>query len=74
MPPPLAFRRSLAKAIATGNIIDELFYSLEAHRMRAASPDNPEPTAEGLAAWEGLRVEFGAILLAHLDAYDQKET
>jgi hypothetical protein len=71
---PPQFRRCLAKAITTGSMINDLFYRLEVHRLRAASPDNPKPTPEGLAGWDGLRVEFGEILLAHLDAYDQKET
>jgi hypothetical protein len=59
----------MAKAIAAQKITDELFYCLDSYR-----PGSPKPTLESLAGWEPLRAVFGEILLAHLDAYDQKET
>jgi hypothetical protein len=68
MAAPLAFNRCLAKAITTGNIINDLFYSLEKSRNNGA-----EPTPEGIAGFEPLRAPWAEILIKHLDAYDQKE-
>jgi hypothetical protein len=66
---PLAFNRCLAKAITTGNILNDLVYSLEKARNKGA-----EPTPEGLAGWDVLRGQWAEIVIKHLDAYDQKET
>jgi hypothetical protein len=68
-PEPVWVKRPMAKAIAIGNIINQLLYDLH---ERQCVQQGKEPTLEGVKAWEPLRAPWAEIILPHFEAYDQR--